>query len=1693
MPPRRSARTSGVSVASASTSASGSASASTSKRPTRAKKVAPPPAPDSDDQGSPDKDDDSVSQQEEEEEEEDVKPKIRSGAKARAAPASQAKKRGTRARQSEVSQATTEQDEEDEAFPGDESEEEEVKPKSRRGAASKPRPAPVKKASKMRVSEADSTVGAKEEPTELDEEDADDVDDVIEHIKPKANKSVSPEKPKPARKKVVISDDEDDAEEELQEALAGRDRRASSTTSFLATPAPNRNHQSNVTPKASLPQIAEMPTPKGQDDDGEGSGDDAKSDTTVRLETPSKTSASQTYPPTTPGPNRPPQINIAPPVAPAPTGPKPRLTIHKLVLVNFKSYAGRQEIGPFHKSFSAIVGPNGSGKSNTIDALLFVFGYRASKMRQGKLSELIHNSAGKEGLENCSVEVWFREIVDLPGVDNFLLVPNSQIVVSRTAYRNNSSKYTINDKTSSFTEVTTLLKGKGIDLDHNRFLILQGEVESIAQMKAKAQNEHEDGLLEYLEDIIGTTKYKEPIEQANLEVEALNDERAEKMNRLRVVEREKAGLEDKKREAEDYLRDANELTRKKSLLWQFHMHTLQNNIEITSKAIENLTAQLTNEQERNADHLSKIGDLQKEYDEKLAAFEEVKRLTDKLVKDSKKFEKEEVGLAEKKKHLITKQKKFKKSITEEGHSRSEAIASNENFAADLEKNRVKVTDLEEKLESEQAELEEVVDGLKDKTAEFTAQIEEKQQDLEPWTAKISEKQSAIDVATSERDLLAQKATGVQAALDEAKANLQSLKEGDGSKHEEYQALKKEQIKVKKMLEQAEAKLEDMNARSEQLRAKVSSSRHKADEAKASLAADKSENAVLGSLKKLRDQGRIKGFHGRLGDLGVIDDKYDVAVTTACGALNNLVVDTVEQGQACIEHLRKGNVGRASFMVLEKLPPRDLGRIETPENVPRLFDLIKPKDPKFASAFYKGLMNTLVADDLAQAQRIGYGKKRWRVVTLAGQLIDPSGTMSGGGAKVSRGGMSSKFVADKVAPEVVAQYEKEAAATQEELMAFQNERKQAEKEVAALKKRVPEIEIELEKVEMDVQTARKRIEEAEKRLTEVQLQAKPDAADEKRIRTLDSEIASLTKEADKLKEKSSVISFQIKSLQEKILEVGGVRLRAIQSRVSTTKGLLDLANEAITKAEVGQAKAQRDSVKLEKSIEKNKVALEEVESELQVVEGDLQACSADLATIKEKVQEAMDASEDVKEALGESKKELDEKMGGINAFRALEMDIKQKIEDNGRIQKDSKDKYRHWKKRHEELELVYIDEDEEEEEEEAQEKVDTEAQAEPDADAEESQDGAEATKKAVPKKKKENSTELVEYSPDELREVDKELLNAEITELEEEIGKARPNLNILAEYRKREAEFLDRARDMEGVTSARDSAKQRYDDLRKVRLDEFMSGFTAISAKLKEMYQMITMGGNAEIELIDSMDPFSEGVVLSIMPPKKSWRAIANLSGGEKTLASLALVFALHVFKPTPLYFMDEIDAALDFKNVSIVANYIQSKTQAAQFIVISLRNDMFELAHRLVGIYKTSNCTKSVAIDNKDLRTQARPKRVGVPPTPGGRIPPTPMTGMRVPPTPRTVNGRLVPPTPGTLTSSNSYNYSQRQSQGSLVPPTPTPLGASVRSGSVVRRTSGNGMAVPSTPMPRMKSLEEIPESPTAAAAATTTTTVITQ
>jgi structural maintenance of chromosome 4 len=130
------------------------------------------------------------------------------------------------------------------------------------------------------------------------------------------------------------------------------------------------------------------------------------------------------------------------------------------------------------------------------------------------------------------------------------------------------------------------------------------------------------------------------------------------------------------------------------------------------------------------------------------------------------------------------------------------------------------------------------------------------------------------------------------------------------------------------------------------------------------------------------------------------------------------------------------------------------------------------------------------------------------------------------------------------------------------------------------------------------------------------------------------------------------------------------------------------------------------------------------------------------------------------------------------------------------------------------------------------------------------------------------------------------------------------------------------RQLTEITELRDRHRILHDRLKKQRLNEFMEGFQQIATMLRTTYQMITIQGDVTLELVDSLDPFSEGIAFNVRPPKKSWKQITNLSGGEKTLASLSLVFGLHHYKPTPLYVMDEIDAALDFRNVSIIANYL---------------------------------------------------------------------------------------------------------------------------------------------------------------------------
>jgi structural maintenance of chromosome 4 len=447
-----------------------------------------------------------------------------------------------------------------------------------------------------------------------------------------------------------------------------------------------------------------------------------------------------------------------------------RVMITRMVLDNFKSYAGPITIGPFDANMTSVVGPNGSGKSNVIDAMLFVFGFRANKMRQGKLSELIHSSSRHPNLQYTKVSVHFRDVVDLPD-GTVQPVEGTELVVAREAKQDNSSTYWVNGKRAGREEVVTLLKRRGIDLDHNRFLILQGEVEQIAMMKPKAPSAHEDGLLEYLEDIIGSNRLKEPIAEAQTQVETLNESRAARLNALKSVEQQMQSLEPRKAEAETYLHTEAQLHEKRSALYQLSATQCQAVVTDSEAKVELLSERLRDEKEKAKANAGELAGLEKAYKKGKKEHETVLAQLDESKKLFQSYERDDLQKREEKAHLKTQIKKA--AATADKDSRKLASLRDEiaSLGGDVPRLQAEAEAAAATRQAAEAELEKMYDALRGQTEPLRRKIETAQREREPLAQALAGVLSEQQLAESEHQILADKAAKGAAAVESAAASL----------------------------------------------------------------------------------------------------------------------------------------------------------------------------------------------------------------------------------------------------------------------------------------------------------------------------------------------------------------------------------------------------------------------------------------------------------------------------------------------------------------------------------------------------------------------------------------------------------------------------------------------------------------------------------------------------------------------------------------------------------------------------------------------------------------------------------------------------------------------------------------------------------------------------------------------------------
>lgn len=1153
-------------------------------------------------------------------------------------------------------------------------------------------------------------------------------------------------------------------------------------------------------------------------------------------------------------------------------------------------------------------------------------------MRLNKVSELIHNSSNHQNLDSAGVSVHFQEIIDLDD-GNYRAVEGSDFIITRVAFRDNTSKYYINDRGSNFTEVTKLLKGKGVDLDNNRFLILQGEVEQISLMKPKSQGPHDEGFLEYLEDIIGTNQYVEKIEEASKQLEMLNEKRTASVQMLKLAEKERDNLESAKNEAETFM-----LKELLLLKWQEKATTLASDDATSHVAqlqenVADLEKNLASEREKIQHSSQTLKEMESVYNKHAKRQEDLENNMKSCKDQFKEFERKDVKYREDLKHLKQKIKKLEDKTEKDTSKIDESTKEVEESSSLIPQLEEEIPKLQEKFNEEEKVLEQIKENSREETERLRSKLTQVRSELEPWENQIIEHKGSLDVASAEKKLMKEKHDGARAELTAAQNQMESIKEQIKAKDTYIMELQEKIEKHHSEANEARKVEQECLKQEESLIPLEQAARQKVAEIKTTRDSEKNQGTVLKAILQAKESKEIEGIYGRLGDLGAIDAKYDVAISTACPGLDYIVVETTNSAQACVELLRRRNLGIATFMILEKQTHhlRKLQeKVKTPEGVPRLFDLVKVKDEKLKLAFFATLGNTIVASDLDQATRIAYSaaSEFRRVVTLDGALFEKSGTMSGGGSK-PRGGKMGTSIRESISEEAVANAENDLNKLVDQLNRLREKINDAKKGYRALEDAKSRFEMELAKAKKEVESMNAQFSYNEKRLDSLKAASHPKADEVRRMEELDDIISAEQAELNRLAKCSSKLKDQASELQQKIENAGGQVLKDQKLKVANIQSQLDKTSSDINRHKVRITTCEKLVKKLTKGIEESRKEKEKLLAEKEKMMSIFKEIEKAAFTVQEDYKKTQEMMDNHKDELDKTKVEYNKLKKAMDELRSSEVDVEYKLQDTKKLAKEWEMKVKAFRKKLDDIQTNLVKHMD---------------QIQKDAIDHE-------------KLKETLSDEQFNEACDMRKAVEMvALLEALLKDLS-------PNLDSIAEYRTKARVYGERVDELNATTQERDDLKKQYDALRKRRLDEFMAGFNIISLKLKEMYQMITLGGDAELELVDSLDPFSEGVVFSVRPPKKSWKNIANLSGGEKTLSSLALVFALHHYKPTPLYVMDEIDAALDFKNVSIVGHYVKDRTKDAQFIIISLRNNMFELADRLVGIYKTDNCTKSITIN----------------------------------------------------------------------------------------------------------------------------------
>lgn len=1161
----------------------------------------------------------------------------------------------------------------------------------------------------------------------------------------------------------------------------------------------------------------------------------------------------------------------------------------KSIEVNgFKSFANKI-VFEFNDGITGIVGPNGSGKSNVGDAVRWVLGEQSAKQLRGsKMEDVIFS-----GTELRKAQSSAYVAITLDNSDHKLPIDFTEVKVARRVFRSGESEYLINGASCRLKDVQELFFDTGIGKE-GYSIIGQGQIEKILSGKPEDRRE-------LFDEAAGIVKYKKRKKQAEKNLAEERDNLSRITDILKEIEKQLVPLEKQSVVAKEYLSLRDKLRAMDINLFLMNYDRIHEDDKSTDGKIDIAQSQFEEAQ-------GNLESTKAEYENLERQLEEINNDIDTFKNSLNEHRLKSQGLTGEINVINAQIEAF---ITNSSHFESRATAISSDLAKkqeELAQTKVQIDENNEKLsklDDEKVELDDRHMNAIGKVSELTNLIEDKKKQIVEFVKENS------DIRTSlERNSTILEQNNIKKASLTQK--LLQQKSNESVAQVEVDKLKEEVDELSKKINELFEKNKSFSEKNNEISARLSQKEKdnqilQQDTLRASSRLESMKNiserydGYGASIRKVMEQKvKIPGIIGVVADIIKSDKKYETAIETALGgSIQNIVTDDENTAKKLISFLKVNRYGRATFLPLTAVNGK--GGFSSPDALKEkgaigTVDTLIKRDSQFDGIVKSLVGRVLAVDNIDNAIAIARKyRSSFRIVTLEGEVLNPGGAMSGGAYKNSSN-----------------------------LLGRKREIEELEKQIKEKEEKLSKSKDSIEKLILQRKELRLKLEENNSKLQDLRIRKSSiDVSYEQAVKRLDD----LKKSFGDMSNESSQIGSAEKSLKENISKL----------------------NDTIRENEIKSAQNEKDIAQCEEKLAKAKEEEEEINSKLAQIGNDYSGLEnsrlfilenyrrieKDIQKLNEEQKEltsSMDGSDDL---ISSKKSEIDEKTKEISQISEDIHEIEKKIEEASLAKEHINKQHKSFFDKREELSEQISSLDKElfrlrSRKEKLNEELDNEVSY--------MWEQYEMTySSALPYKNEEyNEYSKVKNMTADLKKQIRALGDVNVNAVED-------YKNLLERYDLLKTQHDDLAQSEEALMKI-------IDDLDEEMRKQFEEKFVQIKEQFNIVFKQLFGGGKGTLELMEDEDILEAGIKIIAQPPGKKLQNMMMLSGGEKSLTAISLLFAIQNLKPSPFCLLDEIEAALDDSNVKRFAQYLHKLTANTQFIVITHRRGTMSAADVLYGI-----------------------------------------------------------------------------------------------------------------------------------------------